>query len=99
MQLTNSYSQWKDADEGATRKKRKFHIELQAAALKALATDYHTLNQLVKDNVNWSLAERLVKELSKKKLIESKTVRGRMVYSATQKGTKWLKYFETLLRD
>jgi len=91
-QLANSYSQWKEADERPARKKRKSHIELQAAALKALSTDYLTMNQFVQElKINWHLAEILMKELSKKRLIESKVVRGHTVYSATQKGIKWLK--------
>ncbi len=99
--MTFSYSAWGTADEDRkNRGKRRSHIEVQASILRALASEYLTINQLaIRVNLNRVLAKTYVKELSQKGRIESKKMKGLERYSATQSGVAWLKRFETLVRD
>lgn len=96
--MTSAYSGWgavgRDQKSGG---KRRSHIEVEAAILRALVSEYLTINQLaIRVNLNRVLAKNYVKELSQKGRVESKKTKGLARYSASQNGVAWLKRFETL---
>ena len=99
--MTNSYPPWNSTDEvRPSDKKRRAHIEIKAAVLKASASEYVTINHIAnRVHLNNALAGKFVKELSKKGLAESKKAGGLTRYSATAKGLAWLKHFESLVSD
>jgi len=101
MPMINSYPAWDPAEQDPESKgKRRSHIEVQASILKALASEYLTINQLaIRVNLNRVLAKTYVKELSQKGRIERKKTKRLERYSATQRGVAWLKRFESLVRD
>lgn len=96
--MANSYSS--GGSFGESRRngvKRRSHIEILAAILRALASEYLTTNEVaIRVHLNWALAESYMKELSQKGHIESKKIGELTSYSATEAGVSWLKRFETL---
>lgn len=101
MSMTNSYSPWGSIDEvRRNREKRRSHIEVHAAVLKELASEYLSINQIaIRVNLNRTLAKSYVNELSQKGQVETRKIKGIACYSATQRGVAWLKRFESLARD
>jgi len=100
--MADSRTSWRSVDEKVRRNrgKRRSHLEVQAAILRALAADYMTMNQLaIHVNLNSAFAKRLVKELFDKGQIETRVIRGLASHSATQSGVAWLKHFDALVHD
>jgi predicted transcriptional regulator len=94
--MTNSLP-WDSADGKPPDKKRRSQMQIEAAIIKVVISDYLTTNQIaIRVNVNRVLAKSYMKKLAERGLVETKKIKGLTNYSATPKGIAWLKRFESL---